>query len=242
MRVCILSYNHPNLTAKCVRSTLAHVAPEDILLAHNGSDPDSIRVLQREFPQIEHLVIAHNRGFSGGANATLRHVFQTHSWAFFITNDCDLLNTPAIPSQPGLFAPLIYRRSRNKIDSLGAVFYPLTGKLRHFREKNIKVSSNWRQRFYVPGTAFFIDRETFTALNGFDETLHTYWEDVDFSVRLQQKGLHIGLWPQTELTHKVGKTCHKHAFYTKILFQRNRKIVSRRYTPSWISPLQKLWL
>jgi GT2 family glycosyltransferase len=82
---------------------------------------------------------------------------------------------------------------------------------------------------YVPGTAFLIHREIFKHTGDLDESLHTYWEDVDYSQRVRLGGLKMDLNLNFELIHKVGKTCHKDPFYTNHLFKRNRDIVSQRY-------------
>lgn len=245
MITCILSFNHPQLTSKCVTQTLKYVPQDKIILIHNGSRAENIQALQNEFRNIRHFTININKGFTNGANESLKYAFQKSQWVFFLTNDCLLLNTPTAPDQSGLFAPLIYRRSEQKIDSLGAIFYPNKKKLVHIKNKDI--AQNWITKkslplrktaklvksvtgyFYVPGTAFFIDKKTFEAVGGFDETLHTYWEDVDLSVRAQHAGLQLGIHTQTQIIHKIGKTCHKDPFYTNHLFQKNRKTISQRY-------------
>jgi GT2 family glycosyltransferase len=194
------------------------------------------------------LVIEQNKGFSGGANFALSAAFDMFgtNWVYFVTNDCELKTEPHEPQKPGLYAPLIHRRETQKIDSIGGVFNPFSGRLRHiyqiqeaFRFLRINSTpSTFREYFYVPGTAFYIDQNTFKQLGGFDESLHTYWEDVDLSVRAHKMGIHVAIAPDTLLTHKVGKTCHKDPFYTNTLFHRNRSIVSRRHTHLWLRPFQ----
>jgi len=65
-------------------------------------------------------------------------------------------------------------------------------------------------------------QNTFEQLQGFDERFHTYWEDVDFSLRAHKKNISLGYCDKTIFRHKIGKTCHKDRFYTYELFQRNR--------------------
>src|SRR5690606_2360973 len=79
----------------------------------------------------------------------------------------------------------------------------------------------WYKYFYIPGTTFLAHQSAFEKVGGFDESLHTYWEDVDLSVRANRAGIHLGVAPQWEFLHKVGKTCHKDPFYTRHLFHRN---------------------
>ena len=83
---------------------------------------------------------------------------------------------------------------------------------------------------YIPGTAFLIDKKTFSLSCGFDTALGTYWEDVDFSIRLQKLGLNVDYLPDLVINHKVGKTCHKDSHYTTFLFHRNRLVISWKHT------------
>lgn len=248
MLSCILSFNHPQLTIKCVEAALQFIPEEKLLLTHNGSQPENILSLKAKFPKIEHLIVEKNRGYTAGANASLRHIFSKSDWAFFITNDCLLASKPRQPLAPGLYAPTIYRRSLNKIDSIGGSFNPLTGKLMHLRTSEVALQTMAKAKnpallkkyFYVPGTAFYLDKYTFSTVGDFDESLHTYWEDVDYSLRTQKAQLNLGICLDTHLIHKVGKTCHKDPYYTKVLFKNNRKIVSARHISKWLKPLQSL--
>jgi GT2 family glycosyltransferase len=250
--IAILSFNHPDLTGRCVRAALSNTT-RAVFLLHNGSADKHEKRLRDEFhpesyPNVTHLRLTANAGFSGGCNYLLRHIFSLseYEWVLLVTNDCQLQSLTDAPATPGLFAPLIYRRSTDKVDSLGATFEPWTGRLRHRRNDNEPIKTKAARFnpkiFYVPGTAFWIHRETWRSIGGFDESLHTYWEDVDLSVKAQRLGLTVSVHATTTLIHGVGKTCHKQPFYTQYLFRRNRKTISRRYSPRWLRPLQSLWL
>ncbi len=69
-----------------------------------------------------------------------------------------------------------------------------------------------------------------------DESLHTYWEDVDYSARTYLKGYKIGVIKDLKILHRVGKTCHQKPFYTTFLFQRNKRIVSIRHSYFLVRP------
>jgi GT2 family glycosyltransferase len=78
---------------------------------------------------------------------------------------------------------------------------------------------------YVPGTAFLIDHSSYQSLlqpTFFDESYHTYWEDVDLSLKALSSGIKLSALPTWKLSHGIGKTCHKDRFYTSELFPRNR--------------------
>ncbi|PIS11109.1 MAG: hypothetical protein COT73_05875 [Bdellovibrio sp. CG10_big_fil_rev_8_21_14_0_10_47_8] len=230
-QIVILSFNHPDLTERTVKSALAHVVPSQILLVHNGSSLQNQSKLQDLFPDIQHLIVEENQGFSGGANWGLRRAFQSpNSWVLFLTNDCQLEELGSPPSTPSLSAPLIWARKKTMVDSLGGSFQINRALLAHCKSEDDFYKNAGHA--YVPGTAFWIHRDLFEHSGGFDESLGTYWEDVDLSIRLSQQGWHIGLSPETKVLHGIGKTCHKNSHYTTYLFQRNRKRVSLKHAAS----------
>lgn len=245
MRVVLLSYNLPDLTAKAVRKVLEKIEARDLILVHNGSSEKNFLKLQSLFPKIQHHRLMTNRHFSGGANSGLHFAFDQLSndpsdqlsidpsdqsaWVLFLTNDCEILEVGEPPTTAGLYAPLIFARSENKIDSIGGGLDPQKMVLSHFKNCEDFQKAKYK---YVPGTAFWIHRDVFEKTNGFDETYQTYWEDVDLSLRCQQLQIPVAAAVSTRVLHQIGKTCHKDVHYTTYLFQRNRRRLARKFFSS----------
>jgi GT2 family glycosyltransferase len=219
--IAILSYNHPEITQKCINSVLKLNFSGEIYLIHNGSTQKHIDLLMNIYPTLTHRILPENAGYAVGANFTLSEVFKTYSDVLFLTNDTELIQLP--PSKPNLFSSVkSYKRKTDQIDSVGGLIDIKYGRL--FHKKNLEPSTNSIDLMtYIPGTAFWINKYFFEALGGFDESFHTYWEDVDFSYRAHLNKYPLGHCNQTVIRHKIGKTCHKHDFYTFYLYQRNRK-------------------
>jgi GT2 family glycosyltransferase len=226
MHVVILSFNHPKLTAQCVLSALKLIPSEKIHVVHNGSTEAHITELRELFPEINHLVSFHNRGFSGGANLGLTAGFAQSEWILFITNDCELTRFSENNLEPGVYAPLIFKKGTEQVDSLGGAINSKNLNLRHLTSAH---GLRANELFYIPGTAFFIHRTAFEKLNGFDESLGTYWEDVDFSLRAHKSNIKTGIFDSIWLRHKIGKTCHKDPYYTTYLYSRNQARIARRH-------------
>lgn len=230
----ILSYNHPEHTANCINSALHFFQAKEIFLIHNGSLPQHVLNLKNQFPDIHHIELSTNAGFTAGANALLRFAFQTHKSVLFLTNDTELTAVDFSfrdrLTDPDLFFSSIQlmKRNSNTIDSTMGFLNPTNGLLSHQKSQPI---NNETQKLipYIPGTAFWISKKYFELLNGFDESFHTYWEDVDFSLRAQKQGLQLTTNLTTTAKHKIGKTCHKDRFYTYYLFQRNRGRFMRKH-------------
>lgn len=233
-RVLILSYNHPEITRRCVQSALAAgIEANKIILIHNGSEKPFVQGLLKKIPDVQHLILPKNTGFTGGINQGLQFAFKQSDWVYFLTNDTEVINLPKLkPQEPALIAPLVYRRKTSVIASRLGFFDPRWGELRHLHTAKDFSDLSLQGYLYAPGTGFLIHKNVFFSVGGFDESLHTYWEDVDFSVRAQKAGFQVKHDSNLSLIHFIGKTCHKKSFYTTFLYQRNRKFISLRYVNS----------
>lgn len=245
----ILSYNHPEHTAHCVKSLLKFVEADQIFLLHNGSLPQHVAALKKLFPLINHLELIHNKGFTGGINTLLRSVFNNHKAILFLTNDTELTEvstgfTNELTDKELFFSSIkLMKRNSQDVDSIMGALNPKNGRLLHLKKMD---DQSVQHITYIPGTAFWISKKYFEKLGGFDESFHTYWEDVDFSYRAQKLGLMLTVDQNTSAKHKIGKTCHKDRFYTYYLYQRNRgrfmhkhKITSLKFYMHYVYDLLK---
>lgn len=229
--VVILSYNHPELTARTVRSVLSLGFPaQQVTLVHNGSEEKHSQAVRTDFPDITHIFLKSNKGYTGGANYGLQAAFRICKNVLFLTNDTEAIHLPtAFPTTLDFFSILISKRNSAQVDSVIGQINLRTGTLTHIRDLS-DLQDSKHVKTYIPGTAFGMTKFAFDTLGGFDETFHTYWEDVDLSLRAHQKNLQIGSCQAFHVKHKIGKTCHKHRFYTLYLFQRNKKRLLARYS------------
>lgn len=230
--IALLSYNHPELTGKAIDSILSYGFDSNkFFLIHNGSESQHVLFLNNKYPNLQHIVLPENKGYSGGANAGLNQIFKVEKNILFLTNDIEIIGlSETFPENLDFFSISIFKRNTAQIDSLIGAINLRTGKLTHIKSKHALILQQNFIKTYIPGTAFGITRNAFMILGGFDESLHTYWEDVDLSLRAHAaKNLRIGFSDNFKVKHKIGKTCHKHRFYTLYLYQRNRKRILKKY-------------
>jgi GT2 family glycosyltransferase len=232
----VLSYNHPQITARAVRSVI-ELGVADVLLVHNGSRQDHVAELKELFPQIEHFDISINQGYSGGVNLGLERAFEKWDWCIFMSNDCVMESLPEWTEEPCVLVPLILKRKTEKVDSFGGGFVPSKAHIFHHRE-----SEPASDIAYVPGSAFAVHRLVYEKVGGMDTKLGTYWDDVDWSMRVRRAGFALKLQKAWRLRHHIGKTCHQDPLYSIYFFQRNRKKISWKYTSKIRRPVLALRL
>lgn len=63
-----------------------------------------------------------------------------------------------------------------------------------------------RVRRWLTGAALMINDEAWTAVGGFDEDYFLYWEDVDFSLRVEDAGGRLLLVEEAKAVHDEGGT------------------------------------
>lgn len=234
--IVVLTYNQPELTLECLKSILAlkprEFPEKNIFVVHNGSDPEVVAQLQSRFNRFHHVILKENVGFTGGANMGLSVAFQMQPWALLLTQDCSLIHFPqAPPFEPCLAAPKIYKRSKEFMNSIGGAVDLELGKS-YFCHKP---KDFWRAfeddtlMPFVPRTAFWIHQQVFEKVKGFDESLHSQWEDVDLGIRVRKAGEMLQLEEGTEIIHHKKGFARNEPYYRSYLFHRNRFLVCRRY-------------
>ncbi len=181
-----------------------------------------------QFPDIEHLILPENKGFTGGANWGISKALEKYEQILFLTNDTLLLQLPKT-IQTDLCSVQVLRRKSDKIDSVMGELDTITGQLRHLKEWPAANTTAANKKYYVPGSGFWISRKAFEITHGFDESLHSYWEDVDLSLRAQKSGLKLDYSSDTRISHKIGKTTGGQDYYSFYLYQRNRKKVMQKH-------------
>lgn len=232
----ILSFDHIELTTKCIEAAQKFSVP--IVLFHNGSTQKNFEFLRAKFPSVEHARCEANGGFTAGINQAFDFAFQNYEVLLFLTNDCEIQSLPRSWNFQVLVPKIIF--PNGKIDAHGGFFYPERAQLRHNKQipftaslqnnlplQNKSPAKDSSVRFYVPGAAFGIAKEFWDSYPHFDESLHTYWEDVDWSQEIPFAAVTFD--PEVIIVHKGKRTTRRNSFYSLYLFQRNRKIVSRRY-------------
>lgn len=211
-----LNWRQAAVTLECVRAlrAMTTAATLDILVIDNGSGDGSAGALRRSLPpDVELLALPENLGFGRGNNVGLRRALDgSYDYALLINNDAfaapDMLDHLLAATDPAvaLLSPKIYyearpdrlwfaggRRRRRTLDIAG------TG-------RDEADGPEWaadRDVDYLLGTCLLVNLAAVTTVGLFDERYFMYFEDLDWSLRLQQAGYRLRLVAAAHLRHRV---------------------------------------
>lgn len=255
--IVIVHYKTPQLLLECVRSIVDSTKDisYEIIIVDNNSEDESEMLIAINFPQVKWINTGYNAGFARANNIGIRksngeYIFLLNPDAL-VTNDylSKLVNHYKLLSETfpvGLLTSRILSSIDNSLlIGTGIGFTgikkewnknPIMLKWGQFFKRKQKTNSyNAEQMHYinhevdfVSGACAMIKRDTLEKMNLYlDEDFFLYWEDVEWSFRVKNKGLNNFFFADAEIFHvnsaSTGKSNHRHAqvriseflYYTK---------------------------
>lgn len=227
LSVIIVSYNTKELTIQTIESVFASTYSSlEVIVVDNNSHDGSVVALQDKYGKKIHIIAnPDNRGFAYANNLGVQHA----SGEYVILLNSDTIVTPDAlsamvaslsesPTMGAVAASLQYTDGRYQPQggALPTLFnlaiwwlWPLRGSIpfiSQYQDPRDVVSqytgtARVIQRGWVGGTALMMRRDTYTQLDGLDEHIFMYAEDIDFCVRLREHGLLVGIVPHAQITH-----------------------------------------
>ena len=228
----------------------------DVILVDNHSTDGSLELLQQEFSDLIYLTLPENIGFTGGNNAGMQYAIEhNYTYTLLLNNDVfvkeDFLE-PLIDQldqdpKMGAVQPLIYfHHDRSLIWNAGATYNPWLGICQTIGyNKADQPSFHWPRTIdWITGCAFMVRTELLKEIGVFPLKFFIYFEDVDLSFRIKQKGYRLGFVPDSVIYHIAGvshksKEKGKEGFVSPkvhYLVSRNRIWLLKRYTKAIAFP------
>jgi len=212
--IVIPAWNRKSDTLACLETLRALTYPcYRIVLVDNGSTDGTTLAVREYWPVVELITNTTNQGFARAVNQGLSHAFEHGADMAFLLNN-DTLAAPDILEQllmayseaVGILAPKIfYMTEPQRIWSFGGRRHPFT--LEKTGDPRGQLDGvTWSRMMecdYLVGCAMLIPRHTWERTGGFDERYFIYYEDMDFSQRVQATGLRLLAVPNAHLWHKV---------------------------------------
>ncbi|MBI3785908.1 MAG: glycosyltransferase [Deltaproteobacteria bacterium] len=217
--VVLLSLDRLHLTQRCIDSIFAYADyPFDLLIHDDGSQPEVLAYLHRLKAEHENVQLIESRRRLGCAAARNR-AFAEAKGEYVFSLDNDTVCHPgwlresvacAVRRAADFVAPLrldpggqvwsfaaeLMRIENSDVLEIARWFHdlPLDSVQRWFAVSDVRTN-------FIPGGVGLFRRSTFQACGGFVEGYQFGFEDIDFSLKLRQRGYTVWATAQAVLMH-----------------------------------------
>jgi GT2 family glycosyltransferase len=204
--VVIVNYNCKAWVPRCLESLRKQTIYDriEIIFADNisrdGSDVQAQELMQ-DWPHGVFLQTGANLGFGGGANQGA--ALAKGKFLFFlnpdvwIERDClELLFKAAEANNLGVAGPTVLNYSDDSLQSRGASGFDIFGLSVDPRP------ADHMPRLFSPSAFYFIRRNLFEKIGGWDDCFFMYGEEMDIAWRIWIAGGNVGAVPMAKMHHR----------------------------------------
>ena len=219
--VVILNWNGSTLLQQFLPSVIQHSENATIYVADNASSDDSIAILKSDFPMVKIIQNKENYGFAQGYNEALP--FVEEPYYALINSDIEVTTNWLQPiielfekeSETAIIQPKIldYKKKTHFeyagaaggfIDKYG---YPFCrGRIFETVEEDNGQYDDETEIFWATGACFFIRKEVFHILKGFDADFFAHQEEIDLCWRAFNLGFKTKYTSKSVVYHVGGAT------------------------------------
>lgn len=221
LTIAVLSMNRASLTIRLMDS-IKKCIPEfagEFLIGDNGSDETEKAKLYEAISRMPYqcriIEFGKNCGVAGGRNRLFKEaqndwILSADNDLYFVGNPlkkiqedlgvlgCHFLTLPIVDKEnhgTGIYGGHIY--VENLLNQVG-----IGGSSLYFAESvPLNVANPPFLCTFLPGGAAILNKETFYAMDAFDDNMFVGFEDVEFSLRLFQRGMKVGGCGMVSIIH-----------------------------------------
>lgn len=250
--VVVVNHNGRHLLADCLGKLMELEGQwHEVLVVDNASDDGSVEMMRTSFPRVRCIELPANLGFGVANN---RGAAQSSGELLLFLNSDAWLSADALPRLVAAFDdPKLALVAPQLVYPDGALQFtwaPTTGvfgealqMLRNRFEAKPwahRLPPRWLRPLLGPGwltaACWLMRRDAFEAVDGFDEAMFLYFEDVDLSLRLRRRGWKLRLVPQAKAVHIKGGS--QLGFRGELLYRRSQLYYYGKHRPAW----EQRWL
>lgn len=240
--VVVLNWCAEEDTAECLRSlALSDYPAMRVLLVDNGSEDGSGERLHAAFPEVPYLQTGANLGFSGGNNRGVeRALADGCDYVLVLNNDTTLepdavrllVETAQAEPRVGAVGPkILYHEVPELTWFRGGYLSRARGMGYHVGEGEPDAEPDGgpvREVSFLTGCCLLVPASVAAMGPLFEEDFFVYVEDVDFSLRMLERGFRLLFDPRSTIYHKVPLKHEIPSPFQIHLGTRNRRRMARR--------------
>ena len=222
--VVILNWNGAKLLQQFLPSIIQFSGNATIYVADNASTDTSIDVLKNEFPTVKIIENTGNFGFAKGYNEALK--FVEEPYYALVNSDIEVTENWLQPietifeNEPktAIIQPkLLDFKKKAHFEYAGAAGgfidkfgYPFCkGRIFDTLEEDLGQYNQETEVFWATGACFFIRKEVYKTLQGFDDDFFAHQEEIDLCWRANNLGYIAKYCPTSVVYHVGGATLNE---------------------------------
>lgn len=215
-KVCILvlNYNGCKDTIACIKTLLKNKYHNfSIVVIDNASIDESVKTIERIYPNIKVIENKENLGFAGGNNIGIQYAFQEGADYVFLLNNDTVVDQDTIgnlvkageslPTAGILGSVTYYYHKPEELWFAGGWIKWLSGRTGHYSKI---LSRKPYDSEFISGCALLIKRQVIEEIGLLDEDFFLYFEDLDWCQRALNKGYKLKVVPSSKVWHKVSSS------------------------------------
>jgi GT2 family glycosyltransferase len=236
--IITINFNSLQVTCEFLESTKKLTYRNfEIILVDNASKENPTEVITSRFPEVKLLLNDTNLGFAGGNNSGM--AIAKGDYFLIINNDTEVtedllerLLEPFKDNSVGVVSPKIkYFFHPDIIQYAGFTeINPITGRNKTIGDKEKDQGQHDAPYYtsYAHGAAMFLKKDVVEKTGMFAEVFFLYYEELDWSARIQRAGFRIYYQPEAVIYHKESMSTGKNSTLKTYYLTRNRILFLRR--------------
>lgn len=222
--VVILNWNGAKLLEQFLPSIVSFSDEATIYLADNASTDSSIEVVKSKFPSVKIIENDANYGFANGYNVALKNVEE--EYYCLLNSDVEVTVNWLSPilsifeneKEIAIIQPKILDfKNKELFEYAGAAGgfidkygYPFCrGRIFDTIEKDLNQYNDECEIFWATGACFFVRKEVYRKLNGFDGDFFAHQEEIDLCWRAFNLGYKAKYTYKSVVYHVGGATLNE---------------------------------
>lgn len=240
LSIVIVNYKSEQYLLRCLESLYEKKSnkPFEIIIINNDQQNDLQRIIE-QYPTVTVIKNKKNSGFGAACNMGAK--LAQGEIILFLNPDTQLLYDYTFDiadkfnqqKNLGVIGPRLVADNgkaqwwcAGKDISFWQIF---KNKLGIIESKKIWESKDGVFADWVSGAALFVKKELFEAVDGFDEKMFMYFEDMDLCRRIRKLGRDVLFFPEISIRHSGGKSYEgvirqKSHYFKSLLYYTKKKI------------------
>lgn len=212
----IVTYNGINWIDKCLNSIIHQC---QVVVVDNNSTDNTLDYIKLNFPTVKLLPQTKNHGFGVANNLGISYAIQNNADGVFLLNqdaftqpNCinNLVSAYKQNTKFGIISPIHLNGDGSAVDhSFLKITSPFNASslisdliVGHFSKSIYEIN-------FINAAAWFIPKDVFYKVGGFDPLFFLYGEDDNYCQRILFHGFRIGIIPSTTIYHDSANSNYK---------------------------------